>query len=166
MRKIFVLLALIGVAFLFSYQGCKAPQVASALPTVELLDLASGNRVSLADFAGKPLLINFWATWCGPCRYEIPMLNDFHKKYSEKGLVILGVSTDDDGKQIVQDFMKEVPIHYPSYLKTDGLEEKFGGVWALPTSYFYDRNGKQTEKIIGVQTPEYFEKQIQRILKQ
>jgi thiol-disulfide isomerase/thioredoxin len=163
-RKFVVLLFLVGIVFLFSYQGCKAPEVGSALPAVELLDL-NGKLVKLSDFAGKPLLINMWATWCGPCRVEIPMLNDFHKKYSDKGLVILGVSTDEDGASLVKDFVKEVPIHYPNYLKTNGLEEKFGGIWALPTSYFYDRNGKQTEKIIGVQTPEYFEKQIQRILK-
>ena len=163
-RKIFLLIFFVGIIFLFTYQGCKAPGAATGLPSAELLDL-NGSRVKLSDFSGKPLLINLWATWCGPCRYEIPMLNDFHKKYSDAGLVILGVSTDEDGAPLVKDFLKEIPIHYPNFLKTPGLEEKFGGVWALPTSYFFDRSGKQTDKIIGVQTHEYFEKQIQRILK-
>jgi len=163
-RKILLLFCFIGIIVLFSYQGCKAPEAATNLPSVELQTL-TGERIKLSQFSGKPLILNFWATWCGPCRFEIPMLNDFHKKYSDKGLVILGISTDDDGVQLVKEFMKETPIHYPSYLKTSGMEDQFGGVWALPTTYFYDRTGKQIEKIIGVQTPEYFEKQIQRILK-
>lgn len=163
-RKIVLLLCFVGIIVLFSYQGCKAPEAATNLPSVELQDL-SGKRIKLSEFSGKPLVLNMWATWCGPCRFEIPMLNDFHKKYSAKGLVIVGISTDDDGTELVKEFMRETPIQYPSYLKTAGLEEQFGGVWALPTTYFYDRSGKQVEKIIGVQTPEYFEKQIQRILK-
>jgi thiol-disulfide isomerase/thioredoxin len=164
-RKILIFLFFIGIIVLFSYQGCKAPEAAnSSLPTVELQDL-SGKKIKLSEFSGKPLVLNLWATWCGPCRFEIPMLNDLHKKYSDKGLVIVGISTDEDGTQLVKDFMKETPIQYPSYLKTPGLEEQFGGIWALPTTYFYDRTGKQVDKIIGVQTPEYFEKQIQRILK-
>ena len=163
-RKIFIGLFFIGIIFLFSYQGCKAPVTVSSLPAVELQDLA-GKRIKLSEFAGKPLILNLWATWCGPCRFEIPMLNDLYKKYSEKGLVIVGISTDEEGAAIVKDFLKETPIHYPTFVKTSGLEEKFGGIWALPTTYFYDRSGKQTDKIIGVQTPEYFEKQIQRILK-
>jgi thiol-disulfide isomerase/thioredoxin len=164
-RKIFIAVFFIGIIFLFSYQGCKAPSTGpSSLPAVELQDL-TGKRVKLSEFSGKPLILNLWATWCGPCRFEIPMLNDLHKKYSDKGLVILGISTDEDGAPVVKEFMKETPIHYPSYVKTPGLEDQFGGIWALPTSYFYDRSGKQIDKIIGVQTPEYFEKQIQRILK-
>jgi len=163
-RKIVLTLCFLTIVVLFSYQGCKAPEAATGLPSAELRDL-NGNRVKLSQFSGKPLLVNLWATWCGPCRFEIPMLNDFHKKYSDKGLVIIGISTDDDGVQLVKEFMKDVPIHYQSFLKTPGLEEQFGGIWALPTTYFYDRSGKQVEKIIGVQTPEYFEKQIQRILK-
>jgi thiol-disulfide isomerase/thioredoxin len=164
MRKIFIFIFFIGIIVLFGYQGCKAPVTPSSLPAVELQDL-SGKRIKLSEFSGKPLILNLWATWCGPCRFEIPMLNDLHKKYADKGLVILGISTDEEGAPVVKEFMKETPIHYPSYVKTPGLEDQFGGIWALPTSYFYDRNGKQIDKIIGVQTPEYFEKQIQRILK-
>jgi thiol-disulfide isomerase/thioredoxin len=147
------------------FPGCKKPPSKSALPQADLIDL-SGKSIKLSDYAGKPLLINFWATWCGPCRIEIPMLNDLHQKYSDDGLVVVGISTDEDGRDLVKEFMKEVPLQYPSYLKTPGVEEQFGGVWALPTSYFYDRNGKQVDKIIGLQTRDYFEKKIQQILKQ
>ena len=89
-RKIFIGLFFIGIIVLFSYQGCKAPVTASSLPAVELQDLA-GKRVKPSEYSGKPLILNLWATWCGPCRFEIPMLNDLQKKYSEKGLVILGI---------------------------------------------------------------------------
>lgn len=144
--------------------GCKGPSGGTDLPDVAVQDLA-GATVKLTQFVGKPMIINFWATWCGPCRIEIPMLNALHKKYAQHGVVILGISTDENGANVVQEFTKEVPIEYPNYLKTDGVEEKFGGVWALPTTFFYDRNGKQVQKIIGLQPQEELEKRIQQMLR-
>jgi thiol-disulfide isomerase/thioredoxin len=160
LRKVLILLFL---AALFVSVSCKKP-AESRLPNVDLKDLA-GRTIQLADFRGKPLLINFWATWCGPCRIEIPMLNELHRKYG-KDLVIIGISTDDEGASVVKEFNREVPIEYRSLLKTPSVEESFGGVWALPTSIFYNRQGNQVEKIIGLQTKEFFEKTIQKTLKQ
>jgi thiol-disulfide isomerase/thioredoxin len=149
--------------FVFIAPSCKAPSKTSELPPIQLKDL-NGGTVNLADYQGKPVIINFWATWCGPCRFEIPMLNELHRKYSPKGLVILGISTDEEGASIVKPFMKEVPIEYRAYLKGKDTEEKFGGIWALPTTFFYDKNGKQIEKILGVQPREVFEQNIQKML--
>jgi len=143
--------------------SCKKPAPASELPAVQLKDL-SGKTIDLAQFQGKPVLINFWATWCGPCRFEIPMLNELHRKYAPKGLVIVGISTDEEGATIVKPFMKEIPMEYTTYLKNNDTEEKFGGIWALPTSIFYDKNGKQIDKFLGVQPREVFEQKIQQIL--
>lgn len=158
---IVIILVLIIAAF-----GCKKPPQTSALPKAELQDL-SGKKVSLSDFAGKPVIVNFWATWCGPCRFEIPMLNDLNKKYSSHGLVILGVSTDEDGASAVREFNKEVPIYYPSYLSTPDVESKFGQIWALPTTFFYDRNGKLVDQpLVGVQSRDFWEKRIQQMLKE
>lgn len=156
-----ILIVLIGLVSSVSY--CKKPVTGNDLPQVQLKDL-NGADVDLAQFKGKPVIINFWATWCGPCRFEIPMLNELHRKYSPKGLVIVGISTDEEGAAIVKPFMEDLPIEYSSYLKGTDTEEKFGGVWALPTTIFFDKNGKQVEKILGVQPREFFEQKIQQML--
>jgi thiol-disulfide isomerase/thioredoxin len=156
-----IFIVLISLVSFVSY--CKKPEQASDLPQVQLKDL-NGGTVDLSEFKGKPMIVNFWATWCGPCRFEIPMLNELHRKYSPKGLVIVGISTDEEGAAIVKPFMKDLPIEYTSYIKGSDTEEKFGGIWALPTTYFFDKDGKQIDKILGVQPREYFEQKIQQIL--
>ena len=156
-----ILILLIGLLSFVSY--CKKPAATNDLPAVTLKDL-NGGAVDLAQFQGKPIIINFWATWCGPCRFEIPMLNELHRKYSPKGLVIVGISTDEEGASIVKPFMEDLPIEYSSFLKGDDTEEKFGGVWALPTTIFFDKDGKQIDKILGVQPREVFEQKIQKML--
>lgn len=156
-------LVVVLIAFVVSVSCNKKPLSDSSLPNVELKTL-SGQSVHLSDYKGKPLLVNFWATWCGPCRLEIPMLNELHRKYG-KDLVILGISTDDEGAEAVREFNKEVPIEYLSLLKTDAVDQKFGGIWALPTSIFYDKQGKEIEKIIGLQTREVFEQNIEKAIK-
>lgn len=164
--KILIFLVLI-VAVFGGLQACKKhEEPSSALPAAEILDL-NGKKVSLSTYAGKPVIVNFWATWCGPCRMEIPMLNELNRKYSSHGLVILGISTDDDGASAVKDFNKEIPIQYLSYLSTPDVETKFGQIWALPTSFFYDRSGKLIDKpLVGVQSREFWEQRIQQMLKQ
>lgn len=162
MKRSVILTVFVLFAVLFS---CKKPPETSALPQAELLDL-DGKKVALTDYAGKPVIVNFWATWCGPCRFEIPMLNELHKKYSGHGLVILGISTDEEGASAVREFNKEVPINYLNFLTTPDVETKFGQIWALPTTYFYDRNGKLLEQpLVGVQSRDYWEKRIQQLLK-
>ncbi len=161
MKLLRVVLLNVLVILALCLPSCVRPS--SELPAVELKDL-DGQIVDLATFQGKPVLVNFWATWCGPCRFEIPMLNELHKKYSSKGLVIVGISTDEEGASIVKPFMKEVPIDYPSYLKGNDTEEKFGGILGLPTNIFYDKSGKQVDKIIGLQPRDVFEQKIQQML--
>ncbi len=144
--------------------ACKGPTNASELPLVQLVDL-DGKPVNLSQFQGKPLIINFWATWCGPCRFEIPMLNELHKKYASSDLVIVGISTDEAGAEVVKQFIKDVPIQYKNYLKGEDTEEKFGGIWGLPTNFFYDRKGKQVAKAFGLQPRDFFEEKIREILR-
>lgn len=166
MRKITKILICTALVFvLWSWSGCKKPAETSALPAAELKDL-NGNKISLKDYAGKPVIVNFWATWCGPCRLEIPMLNDLNRKYSPHGLVIVGVSQDEDGAAAVREFNKEIPIQYLNYLSTPDVETKFGQIWALPTTFFYDRNGKLLDQpLVGVQSRNYWEQRIQQLLK-
>ena len=144
MRKFFILLVLIGIAFLFSYQGCKAPEVASALPAAELLDLA-GNKVSLSSFAGKPLLINMWATWCGPCRFEIPALVRMQEKHGPQGFEVLGLNTDDEEVQLINDFTAELKVNYPIAYADTKLQSNFLKISkfpGIPQSFLIDRDGR------------------------
>jgi thiol-disulfide isomerase/thioredoxin len=163
MKKSFIAIFVILISLLSFVSYCKKPAKVSDLPAVELKDL-NGGSVDLSQYRGKPLIVNFWATWCGPCRFEIPMLNELHKKYSSRGLVIVGISTDEEGASVVKPFMKELPIEYASLVKGEDTEEKFGGVWALPTTIFFDKQGKQVDKILGVQPREVFEQKIQQLL--
>ena len=156
-RKIDLVLILLIQVFL-SFSCAKNPAATSKLPNVEFKDLA-GRTVKINEFHGKALLVNFWATSCPPCLVEIPMLNELHRKYG-KDLVIIGVSLDPDGAEAVKAFSKEVPIEYKSFFPTPSVEKKFA-IWAIPTSYFYDRQGNQVERIIGLQTREFLEKTIQ-----
>ena len=95
------------------------------------------------------------------------MLNDFYKKYQSYGLVIVGISTDVDGASAVKDFTKELPLSYPIFLATEDVTSKFGEIWGLPTTFFYDKTGKLNgPPLTGIQEGrEYFEKRIQQILK-
>src|SRR3989304_1955884 len=163
MKKVQTTLLVIYTLLLFVPPGCKKPAV-SGLPQAQLKDL-QGGTVDLAQYNGKPMIINFWATWCGPCRLQIPMLNELHKKYASSGLVIIGISTDEEGASVVKPFLKEVPMAYPSYLKGSDTEEKFGGIWALPTNYFFDKNGKQIDKLLGLQPREVFEEKIHSMIR-
>jgi thiol-disulfide isomerase/thioredoxin len=159
LRSILLVIILCSITF-----SCKAPVAPTELPDVQVKKL-TGETVRLRSFSGHPLIVNFWATWCGPCRYEIPMLNQLQKKYNKGGLVIIGISTDEGGPEVVKDFLKEIPIEYRTFLKTPGLEEKFGGILGLPTTYFYDKSGNQVEKIIGLTSREVFEQRIEELLK-
>ncbi len=123
-----------------------------ALPTLD------GGTTSLAEQQGKIVLVNFWATWCEPCQAEIPWLIEFNNKYSAKGLVILGVAMDDEGKKVVEPYVrthaftvngKTETMNYPIILGNDSIFQKFGGVIGLPTTVLYARDGRKIMTAIG-----------------
>ena len=133
-----------------------APKPTDA-PTVSMKDL-NDKDVTLQDYKGQVVLVNFWATWCEPCRAEIPMLIGFQQKYSSRGFTILGVSMDDDGKKAVDPFLEKerfdvngqkLPMNYPILLGNDTVGEKFGGLLGLPTSALFNRDGKRVRTIVG-----------------
>jgi thiol-disulfide isomerase/thioredoxin len=171
MRSKFLALALVsGVAALLALGGCKsgsqgaangsqggaAASPAEAGATLPGLD---GMDTSVAQYKGKVVLVNFWATWCQPCRVEIPWLIEFNQRYGPKGLVILGVAMDDEGKKVVEPFVKnqvfQVNGHpgtmdYKIVLGNDNVADKFGGLLGLPTSMLYARDGKKVKTIVGL----------------
>jgi thiol-disulfide isomerase/thioredoxin len=127
-------------------------------PDLTLKDL-NGNNVSLSDYKGKVVLVNFWATWCEPCRVEIPWLIEMHRKYADKGFVILGIALDDEGKSVVAPFVakerfdvdgKKEPMDYTILIGNDDAAEKFGGLFGYPTSILISKDGKQIKRITGI----------------
>jgi thiol-disulfide isomerase/thioredoxin len=118
-------------------------------PSFSLVDL-TGKKVSLADFKGKPVLINFWATWCGPCKIEMPWFEEFNKKYAGQGLVILGVAADDASKALIANTAQKLGVTYPVLLKDDKVEDAYGGVSYLPESFYVDKTGKVMLETAGL----------------
>jgi len=134
-----------------------------AAPDFELTSL-DGRRVKLSDYRGKAILLNFWATWCSPCKVEMPWLVDFQKKYGSDGLVVLGVAMDDTDAPKISEFAHEMGVNYPILLGTDKVSEDYGNVQFLPTSFYIDRDGKFVGKGVGVITRKEFEDNIQKAL--
>jgi peroxiredoxin len=124
-----------------------------------------GTTVKLADFKGKAILLNYWATWCGPCKKEIPVLNDLYAQYKDKGLAIIGISVDDD-EPTLREFSKEFPMSYTVVTareEEDALEAA-GPVWGYPTTFFIGRDGSICGKHMGPATKEDFEREIKALL--
>ncbi len=121
---------------------------------------AEGKTIRLSDFRGKLVLVDFWATWCGPCRMEIPGFVKLYNKYREKGLVIIGVSLDQNGWEAVNPFVKEYQVPYPIVIATREVTEAYGGIPAIPTTFIISPQGKILEKVVGFRPHEYFEEKI------
>ena len=141
---------------------CKAKRQANFDFTLEDMN---GAKVRLGDFKGKAILLNYWATWCGPCKVEIPIFNELYAKYKDQGLVILGISVDDDGPTL-KEFVKHTPMNYPVLLAAGREEvlEVAGPVYGYPTSFYIDRTGAVCGRHIGLGTKESFEKAIKPLL--
>jgi thiol-disulfide isomerase/thioredoxin len=146
----------------------------SAAPDVTFKNL-DGANVSLGSLKGKVVLLNFWATWCDPCRSEIPIFIGLQDKYASKGFTMLGASMDEDGKKAIDPFMAETKFNvngaektmdYPIVLGTDAITDKFGGLLGMPTSYLISRDGKIVKKYIGVVDEEQVTKDVEEALGQ
>ena len=125
----------------------------------------NGANIKLADYKGKVVLLNFWATWCGPCKLEIPEFVEAYERYRDKGFVILGVlSEDDPSPAVLRTFMTEFKMNYPVFREHQALAEANGELWALPTSILIDRRGSICTKHTGAMSKEMLEQEIKGLL--
>ena len=170
MRRQFFLLTLVAVLALIEI-GCKHKTSANGGPTQVTIKSLDGKDVTVAQYKGKVVLVNFWATWCEPCKIEIPELIQLQAKYEPKGFTILGVAMDDEGKSVVAPFVekkrydigggKEVPMNYPILLGDDEIASKFGGLLGFPTTVLFDKNGKEIKRTTGAIAYEEYAKIIE-----
>jgi thiol-disulfide isomerase/thioredoxin len=163
---------LVSLALLGAATALAAPQVTktTALRDPAMIDAQAYQKL-LEQYHGKPLLVNFWATWCEPCRDEYPMLNELAKQYALQGLKVVGVSMDDDGDLILmRRFLARYKPVFPNYRKKAGSEAAFrqavlpGWTGSLPVSIFYGKDGQQAGHMLGEGTREKFEAAIRGLL--
>lgn len=151
-----VMLFMIAAAFSVAVSGCKKSQ--GTFQTVEMKSLED-HAVTVGDYHGKVVLVNFWATWCDPCRVEIPWLIEMQNKYGAKGFTVLGIAMDEEGKPVVAPFVakerydvngQKLAMNYPIVVGSEKVAEKFGGLLGYPTSILISRDGKVLKKTTGL----------------
>lgn len=126
----------------------------------------NGRDVKFADFKGKVILLNFWATWCGPCKVEIPGFVQLYNGYKDKGFVVLGVSTDDSPEQL-RKFSRDMKITYPVLVgsdRSDITDDAYGPMWGIPVSFLIGKDGTICHRYMGLATKEQLERELNVLL--
>ena len=136
--------------------GPKNGQLVGAIaPDFELQTL-DGSNLRLSSLRGKAVLLNFWATWCGPCKIEMPWFVELQKQYGSEGFQIIGVAMDDASTEDISAFAKQMGVNYPILLGKEAVGLSYGGVNVLPTTFFLDRSGKIVAREFGLQSRSVF----------
>jgi peroxiredoxin len=144
------------VGLLGNVQGMQAPDF--ELPSLD------GRKVKLSDYRGKAVLLNFWATWCPPCKIEMPWFVELQKQYAKDGLVVIGVAMDDTEPQKISEFAHEMGLNYAVLLGTDKVSDDYGNVQYLPTTFYIDRDGKIVNKAAGLFDRKQIEDEVKKAL--
>ena len=165
MIRNFYLSTVLAVAGIFYFAGplYQAKAATTAAPDWQLND-PDGQTVKLSDFKGKVVILDFWATWCPPCRAEIPGFIALQKQYAAQGLTVVGVSLDTDGPSVVKSFMKRIGMNYPVVLGNEKTAADYGGITAIPTTFVLDRNGNIVSSHQGFASQVVFESEIRPLL--
>jgi thiol-disulfide isomerase/thioredoxin len=130
-----------------------------------VLSTLDGKKVSLSDYRGRAVLVNFWATWCGPCKVEMPWFEEFQKQYAGQGFVILGLADDvDAGKDAIRKVAQKTGVTYPILLTDGKVQKAYGGVDVLPMSFYVDRNGVVVEETAGLGSKDEIEAHIKKAI--
>lgn len=134
------------------------------MPQFSLPSVIDGKVVDSASFTGKALLVTFFATWCAPCRQEIPVLKELHQKYEEKGFSVIALSVDEKGAGVVAELVEQEQIKYPVLMAGKGTPRKFGGIIGIPTSFLINKAGHVVKKYPGYIAHSLLEKDIKSVL--
>lgn len=135
-----------------------------AAPEFALKDV-NGQTVHVADYKGKVVLLDFWATWCAPCKIEIPWFMEFEQQLKDRGFAVLGVSMDEDGWTAVKPYLQALKVNYRVVLGTEQVGNLYGGVDSLPTTFLIDRQGKIASIHVGLsRSKEEFRNDIVQLL--
>lgn len=163
MKKIFILAFILYAAFLIGFLNSPSfedggkegtliaaglPQIGQQAPDFTLKD-ASGKSATLSAYKGRVVMINFWATWCPPCRQEMPSMEELFKEYNKKGFEILAISSDSQGEKIVKPFMEFYELSFSALMDIDGKVHSAYGVTSIPTTYIVDKNGNIVQRFMG-----------------
>lgn len=172
-----VLLAVLGIALAgcAGEAGSDVEAAVDAAPAAEeparapdfALEDLEGNVVRLSDTAGRVRLVDFWATWCAPCREEVPMFQELHERYADQGFTLIAVSMDDEGPSRVERikaFVDEYGISYVNVLGNEQVADDFGGVLGLPTAFLVDGEGRIVKQYFGPKPRKKLEAQIRELL--
>ena len=134
-----------------------------ATPDFSLKD-STGTLVKLSDYKGKVVLLNFWATWCGPCKIEIPWFTDFQKTYKDREFAVIGIAMDEDGWDSVKPYIEQHKMNYRIVVGNDQVSQLFGSVDSLPTTLMIDREGRIASMHIGLVAKNTYVKEIEQLL--
>ena len=125
---------------------------------------ATGQPIKLSDFRGRVVVLNFWATWCVPCRVEVPLLNGFQQTYGNRNVAVLGISLDEDGWTSVKPYMEEKSMSYRVMIGTNDVALAYGGLQTVPTTLVIDRFGRIAATHLGLCRKDEYEADIQAVL--
>ncbi len=141
----------------------KAKSDRKAAPDFSLKDV-NGALVRLTDYRGKVVLLNFWATWCGPCKIEIPWFMEFEQKFKDQGFAVLGVSMDEDGWDAVKPYIADKKINYRVVMGDDSVGNLYGGIASLPTTFLIDREGAVAATHVGLVGKNDYKSEIEKLI--
>ena len=171
MRKLVILIAAVGISAAIyiasrpsetKFGTNIAPGNHAPAADFTLTDL-SGQKLALSSFKGKVILLDFWATWCDPCRAEIPHFKEMQNKFGPRGFQVIGISMDDN-EQPVREFYSKFGMNYPVAVGDTHTAQSYGGIFGLPVAFLIGRDGRIYGKYIGETKPELLEKEIQKLL--